>query len=263
MKNYIVPIIAVIVAVIATATYLISQYVGNSQQVPTINDYEAPDLQHSIYTVPVEEDLDVLTVGTKKMYGDASYVTVELVERTVSEDKDGNCTTNYDKYIVSEVNIKEQRDWTEDYFYTFAEDNFNDEKVSKISFEEGFGFSYAGLSGWQLYEELLNQNHINTEDLSNVTFDAETYQRTGQKLYVFNKRQEIIDKLLYGEVYDKIVDTKVYYEVTESEKGILIPDNFYAAVTYEYDGYTITKSSFLQVYVNSYDLSKEGLDAEN
>lgn len=199
----------------------------------------------------------VISEEGKKLFEQAQYLTVEKVIRTTVEDAAGKSSTNYGTYLVSDIDIKNKMDETADYSTALVEDGFRDEKIKGITFEEGFGLTYSNKNGWELYEELLVKNGMDGS-LDDVSFDTETYKMTKQKIYLLNEHCSILDSMLEGEDYDKVMESKVYYQMTENEEGVRIPDSFTAIMKYQTGNQIITKSIFLQVAINNWNTGKEG-----
>lgn len=59
------------------------------------------------------------------------FISVEKAERTTVEDTDGNSTTTYQTYIVSDLNLKEQKEKTEDYMLALASKEMDDSFVRR------------------------------------------------------------------------------------------------------------------------------------
>lgn len=248
MKNNVIPTLIIATAIMVLVAVFLRWRMTNDKNFKG----DAPSqyvAEHAIYVEPVEEVTEVISDEMKELFDGADYVTVELVERTTIEDETGDSNTKYDRYVISDVNLKDGSDWTEDYHDSLEEGLFDESGNKQISFQEGFGFSYKGLSGWQLYEELLKANGFDG-DLSDVTFDADTNKRTGQQLYRLNEDCTVIKKLLSGEVYDEILDYKVTYVMAEDGKHNMMPDCFNAEVIYQYKNWKITKNLYVQVFIN-------------
>lgn len=191
------------------------------------------------------------------LFDNAKYLTVEKVIRTTIEDIEGNSNTRYDTYIISDIDLTSGTDQTEDYSEALVGGEFDKEKIQNIDFSDTFGIDYAKKSGWKLYEDLLSENGING-NLDDVIFDEDTYETTKQKLYVLNDRCDILDSMLENVVYDEVLESKVLYQTTESEKGVIIPDSFTVIAQYQKGNQTVTKSLFLQVSINNWNTEEEG-----
>lgn len=115
---------------------------------------------------------------------------------------------------------------------------------------------YEDINGLDIYEDILKGNGIES-DLSDGVFDEATYKMTGQKVYEF--QNECITQMLLKDVsYDKLLDSKVFFEMVE-EEGVEYPGYFSAVVQYESKGMTITKSLYVAVTVNNWqECSIEG-----
>lgn len=185
----------------------------------------------------------------EKYFSDAKFITVSKVVRTIEERPDGETFTTYEEYMVSDIDFETNADFTEDYSKAMAGTEFHAELVKKDSFENVFGFSYKEKDAWQIYKELLMLNSV-SGDFEKATLDEATYDITKQRLYEFTPNEALWEHMLEGLVYDEIIESKVTYQVEESEGGVLYPDCFVATVVYTDAGWKVTKSMFLQVTVN-------------
>ena len=222
---------------------------GNNKQETSIEESENEALQ----TEEVEHQNEMVPNRGeyKAYYENAKFITVEKVERTITESLDGSSDTSYDTYFVSDVYMEKGTDFTEDYACAMIGNEFEKELVSKMEFEEAFGFSYAELDAWEIYEKLLSENGMEME-LEDAVFDEDTYRRTTQIIYEMHDRNadKIWNRFLQDEAYDEIISKKVCYQVMTSEDGITYPDCFTAELKYRNGDTLITKSIFLQVIVN-------------
>lgn len=199
-----------------------------------------------------------LSDNYQKPFADAGSVTVEKVERTTVEDMQGNSKTTYQNYAVSDVDLKAQKDDTEDYVKALASDEMDDSLVRKISFEEAFGFSYDSLNGSEILQRLMERNGFDGS-LYKVDFDKQTYDMTKQNLYVLKDECGVIKKMLKGVSYDELFESTVSYQTVKTEDGVVIPDCITATVKYRAGDKTYTKNVFLQVSINNWE-ETEGLD---
>lgn len=106
---------------------------------------QTEELEHPNEMVPKREEY-------KAYFENAKFITVEKVERTITESLDGSSDISYDTYFVSDVYIEKGTDFTEDYACAMIGNEFEEELVSRMEFEEAFGFSYAELDAWEIYE---------------------------------------------------------------------------------------------------------------
>ena len=112
MKNNILPVLIIATAIMVLTAVFLRHMMVNSKHYE--GDMEPPKIEHAIYVTPVEDEPyeEVVTQDMKKLFDDASYVTVELVERTIIEDENGNSNTKYDRYVISDVDLKKNTDDT-------------------------------------------------------------------------------------------------------------------------------------------------------
>ena len=204
------------------------------------------------------KDAGPLSEKSTEVFKNANYVTIEKVIRTTVDDGDGNSTTSYEEYVVSDVNLKDGKDFTSEYTEALAGEEFEEEKVIDIDFEKAYGFEYTKKSGLDLLEELLTSNGIDG-DLSNVTLDEEAEQTIGQKRYVLNDECSITGKLLENEEYEQVLEKKVFYQTMTNDDGVTIPDYFSVMVQFTDGTKTVTKSMYLQVSINNWEV-EEGQD---
>lgn len=182
-------------------------------------------------------------------YESARYLTVEKVIRTQIENEDGTVETQYDSYLLSDMDLKNRTDETMDYSEASVGEGFEIDKGKQTDFISEFGFDYKQISGDEVYEQLLSTMRIK-ENLNEVAFDQDTYEKTGQRTYVLDQSSDVIDKLIQGVEYDELISSKVFYQVVEDEGNSQVPDYFVAFVQYKMDGQIITKNLFLQVTIN-------------
>ncbi|MDO5292759.1 MAG: hypothetical protein Q4F05_08415 [bacterium] len=213
-------------------------------------------------TVDTDISKDEMLIGViseegKVAFENAEYVTVEKVVRTTVEESDGKSNTNYDTYVVADLDIGNGQDVTVDYSNALLGKGFQDEKIESRTFEEAFDLAYTNKNGWELYEALLLKNGIDGS-LDDVSFDTNTYEMTKQKLYVLNERCSVLNNMLDGVDYDNVLEAKVYYQIAENEEGVMIPDSFTAITKYKKGDQTATQSIFLQVAINHWESREEG-----
>lgn len=198
----------------------------------------------------------------KSYFSNAGNLTVEKVERTVVEDGEGNFTTSYDVYVVSDIDLENQTDQTEDYTKALAEEELDESLIEKTEFQKAFDVDYKDQDGWTIYEKLFLKSGFDG-DLENVTFDKETNELTGQKLYVFDQPCSVIEEMLPKDNTGEVLDQKVFYQSMETEDGVVIPEYFSAVVQYRAGDKKITKSLYLQVTVNNWEEESHEADKES
>lgn len=199
-------------------------------------------------TEDVNEDMvDLIELDS---FDVARYLTVEKVVRTQTEMEDGTVETQYDSYLLSDIDMKNGVDETTDYSDASVGDGFEIEQGRATSFESELGFDYKKLDEPGFYEKLLSVIGINGS-LDNVSFDEDTNELTGQKIYVLNDKCDVIDNLMMNVSYDELLSSAVSYQAKEGIDGVIIPDYFTAVVQYRVNGMTVTKNLFLQVTINT------------
>lgn len=201
-----------------------------------------------------EKEAEEEAVISTKQFSAAQDLTVEKVERTIIEEGEGNSQTTYDTYMVSDVSLSKGTDKTDSYAKAMADGKFNVDLIETVDFTEAFGTSYAGKDGEELLVDLLTENGFST-DFAGLTFDKDTYELTGQNIFLLNNCA-VLEKLLESEV-DEVIKKEAYVQVMEDVEGNKTPEFFSAQVQYKKDGKTITKSVYLQVTVNDYSGREE------
>ena len=184
-----------------------------------------------------------------KPYNSARYLTVEKVIRTQTERTDGTVETQYDSYLLSDIDLKNGTDETTDYSKASVGDGFEIGNGRTTEFSSAFGFHYKQMSGAEVYEQLLDKIGIQS-DLDTAIFDQDTYEKTGQKTYVLDQGSDVTDKLMKSVDCDELISSKVFYQITESKEDSRIPEYFVAIIQYKVDGQLVTKNLFLQVTIN-------------
>ncbi|MDD3185702.1 MAG: hypothetical protein PHT76_10435 [Anaerostipes sp.] len=180
----------------------------------------------------------------------AKYMSVEKVIRTMTESADGSTETKYDSYVLSEIDLVNQKETTMDYSNASVGDGFEVEKGVSTDFKTEFGFDYQQMNGEQIYDELLKTSGIDA-DLNQVTFDTNTFEMTGQEIYVLDKECSIIKNLLEDTEYDELISSEVSYQLVKTADEINVPDYFTAVVQYRVNEQIITKNLFLQISFDS------------
>lgn len=210
--------------------------------------------------VLTDEEKGPISGESSELYDAAEAFIVEQVLRTQTETEDGSIETYYGSYIQAEVNLVEGNDVTIDYTQASVGSDFQLEEAVTIEFSEAFGFDYRGMSGADIYEQLLWNAGID-KSLDEVTFDESTYEMTGQEIYVLENECEIINQLLQDVSYDELIGTEVSYQMLqgteESSNEYVIPEFYTAMVQYEVDGTIVTKNLFLQISIVNTDANED------
>ncbi|MDD3240016.1 MAG: hypothetical protein PHW47_08035 [Lachnospira sp.] len=199
---------------------------------------------------------EVITSDGITLYENAKYLTVEKVIRTTVETEDGTSETKYDTYLVSDVDLVNGKDQTEEYAKALDVTELDDSKVEQVAFLDSFGVSYENQNGWEVYENLLAENGI-CVDINQAVFDQETYEMTKQKRYMLKDSACTMFKEIEDAGYDQLLNQKLSYQVATTEDGIQIPDSFLAEIRYKVGERTVTKSMFIQVAINNWNTEGE------
>ena len=190
-----------------------------------------------------------------KALTEADYITIEKVERVIRENNEGEYLTNYDTYLVAEFGVGRDEPIVCDYALAIAEEEFDDKKVGTMSFNDAFDFEYQRENAWELYQKLLKANGIDA-DIQNATFDAKSYETTGREIYVLNENCSIVEWML-AEEYDEILEQRVHYEMTTLKSDVDVPENFLVTVKFRSGNEIVTKTLFLQVSVNEWEVGMD------
>lgn len=138
--------------VVAVTMVLIFFYNENTVDKPREDDVQIENLvtegtvEDNPLTVPCSSEYE-------KYFASAEYITVSKVVRTIEERPDGEIFTTYEEYLVSDIDLVNGSDFTEDYTVAMKGSEFNEDKVKRGSFSEIFGFSYENKDAWEIYEE--------------------------------------------------------------------------------------------------------------
>lgn len=186
---------------------------------------------------------------------EADHITIEKVERVIRENSEGAYITNYDTYLVAEFGVGGSAPIVCDYALAIAEEGFDDSKVGTMSFADAFGFEYKQENVWDLYQKLLAANGIDA-DIQNATFDVKSYETTGREIYIMNGDCSITE-LMLSEKYDEILEQTVYYEMTTLKSDVDVPDSFLATVKFRCGNEIVTKTLYLQVSVNEWEVGAD------
>lgn len=190
-----------------------------------------------------------------KALTEAEYITIEKVERVIRENSEGEYLTNYDTYLVAEFGVGTDAPIVCDYALAIADEEFDDKKVGTMSFVNAFDFEYQKENVWELYQKLLETNGIDA-DIQNATFDAKSYETTGREIYILNEKCSIVDWML-AEEYDEILEQSVHYEMTTLKSDVDVPENFLVTVKFRSGNEIVTKTLFLQVLVNEWEVGMD------
>lgn len=205
-----------------------------------------------------EEATPKETEEMKKYYDDriqlqpfeeARYLTVEKVIRTQIEKEDGTVETQYDSYLIADIDLASNLAGTTDYSNASVGDGFEISEGQVIDFQTAFGFDYEKMDGKTMYEQLLLSVGI-TGNLDEATFDQDTYDKTGQRIYELVEKENAVEKLMEGIAYDELLSSKVFYQSMEDADGNIVPDYFVVITQYKVGDDIATRNLFLQVTMN-------------
>lgn len=202
----------------------------------------------------------LITRDVLQDYANADRVSVEIVERTTREKGDIS-VTSYDRYLVSEIDLNEQVDWTEDYHEALLHEN-TEAGGKTIAFKDVFGFSYAGMDGEELLERLLRKEGFSISG-DRIQMNREKKEQTGQTFYEISGESPAEDALLEGISKEDIRKRMHGICMGQDSKKGHVPDCFLAEVVFQKDGWTMTRSRYAQVTVEDPAVGKEGVNEEN
>lgn len=239
--------IAIVFAV--TVAFIVCMLVMNKKGFSKPNSTERNRVE-----VMVEMNKPISDKAIEALKG-ADHITIEKVERVIRENNEGAYITNYDTYLVAEFGVGGNAPIVCDYALAIADEGFDDSKIGTMSFVDAFGFEYRQEDVWELYQKLLTANGIDA-DIQNATFDAKSYETTGREIYVLNEDCSIID-LMLSEEYDEILEQRVHYEMTTLKSDVDVPDSFLATVKFRCGNEVVTKTLYLQVSVNEWEVDAD------
>ncbi|MDD3416574.1 MAG: hypothetical protein PHY47_21710 [Lachnospiraceae bacterium] len=222
--------------------------VHKTQSTETVSDVETESM-------PIAEKVSnnpVLAEDFKKTFETTNALSVEKVVRTITESEDGGTNTKYESYLLSYLDLSNHTEQTMDYSNASVGEDFEVNKVIESDFISEYGFDYNQINGYELYERLLKESGIDG-NLNKVTFDAKTYDMTGQEVYVLDQECSVIQKLLKKVDYDEIISSEVSYQITNIN-GVVMPEYFTAVVQYKAGTQIVTKNLFLQITLESANL---------
>lgn len=173
------------------------------------------------------------------------YLTIRKHTNEITYDKEGNPTVEHLELIVSDINFTINEDCTINSLkLKDGEDPF---AAPRLNFEETFGFDYNKCENvFAVIMKMAKENGIST-DLENAELNEKTFEITGQENYTLKNSKDlpIIQEMLASIEYDKILETKVvydlvYYDGSELEvytgpSGYSI-HNITASIMYEKNG---------------------------
>lgn len=236
-------IFALTVAIVVAASFSIAWYVRQGK------------LPGATKEAAKESDF-VMDEKVMDYFKEAEYVTVEKVERTCIDYEDGNFDTNYDTYLVSDLDLKQGIENTQEYSASLASAEMDDSKIENTSFLEQFGFEFETKKAWDIFADIIGSNGID-QSLSEVDFDKDTYELTKQKLYVLRGKCKILDEMLEGVEEEDVTEAKVYYQTVESAEGVEVPEGITAYVQYKKGTSYVTKTMYIELIVNHWTDGEE------
>lgn len=231
---------------VITVAFIVGIFLMNKKTISMPRDSEV-----TMEEIMVEKNKPISDEAIKALT-EAEYITIEKVERVIRENSEGEYLTNYDTYLVAEFGVGTDAPIVCDYALAIADEGFDDKKIGTMSFVNAFDFEYQKENVWELYQKLLKTNGIDA-DIQNATFDAKSYEITGREIYVLNEGCSIIDWML-SEEYDEILEQRVHYEMTTLKSDVDVPDNFLATVKFRSGNEIVTKTLYLQVSVNEWEV---------
>lgn len=249
-----------VIFVIALTVIVMAIGVGIKEKDEAVKPTE-PEVADLLYREVIPEKEYSLSKEYGKPFEEASWITVEKVDRTTVEDKDGGSKTTYHTYVVSDVDLKNQKDDTEDYVRALASEEMDDSLVRRVNFDECFGFSYRDLNGYEVLEKLMDENGFDGS-LYDTEYDENTYDMTKQNLYVLKNDCSVIKQMLDGVEHDELIESKVSYQTIKTDDGVVIPDCITAVVKYRIGEDTYTRNIFLQVSINNWEEMEGANDME-
>lgn len=244
-------IIAITFGAIVGWYYYHNHTLPSYQTDPILTDEEKNQLDDS-ESEECEEADEINAQVVYEPFEAANNITVEKVVRTTVKNGSGDSETTYDSYLVSDVDLKNRTDNTEDFSVALGSEEYDETKIQTASFADAFGFSYEGLSGLAVHDQLLKAAGFDG-DLATVSFDEDTYKMTGQKLYILKDKCTVLKQLIPEDDSVNVLESKAYYQTTEDKDGLILPDYYVAMVRYQQGDNTIEKSLYLQITINNWE----------
>jgi len=252
------------VAIIVIVLVIVAMVTAKNQKKTEVSgpdDVQISDLVYREEPTPIvdgeagaaddqEKKVKAFISNYEKTLSDAEFITVEKVVRTIEEDTEGNYSTVYDAYLVSDINLSKKTDNTEEFAEAISAKEYDESLIKEVSFSDGFGFSYQGLNARGIYETLLDMEGF-SGDLTEVTFDEETNALTGQNIYLLKNEGSVIEHLLPDYEEKDVIEKRVYFETTKATDTEM-PDYFVAVIKYREGDKVIEKSIYLQIFLNEW-----------
>ena len=249
-KGKIVIMMIAIAIVFITAILMATSYDNKKKtEVSGPDDVIIDDL---VYREEIKDTPEKVFANYEKNLNEASNVLVEKVIRTSVEEADGNYSTNYEVYVVSNVDLVKRSDDTEDFTEAVSAKEYDDELIKQVSFSDGFGFSYQGLNAVGIYETLIDIEGF-AVNVNYVSLDEDRTKLTGQNNYIINDDSHIIEKLLPDYESKDVIEKKAYFQ-TIKEGNMEIPEFFVAVIKYREGDQIIEKSIYLQISANKWEV---------
>lgn len=240
-------VLAIVITFVMVAAFYIgfgkrevSNEKGNADVIETVCE---ETLETAKEEIP-KEDGAKEAVDSRAAYDSFSKLQMEKIYTETVDEGNGKQTMQYKTYYLSDVDISSGNDMTADYTQAVGTEAFDSDKISDISFEEAFGFSYTSCN--DLYE-VMEKARVSMgfdADYETASLDENKKNLLGEESYVFDKDCSILEQLLENIDYDTLIQKKCTYSVTEID-GIKSPASFTAVVQYEKENVTYTKTAYL------------------
>ena len=193
--------------------------------------------------IPEEEGAKE-AVDCRVAYDSFSKLQMEKIYTETVDEGNGKQTMQYKTYYLSDVDISSGYDTTADYTQAVGTEAFDSDKISDISFEEAFGFSYTSCNDLSEIMEKARVSMGFDADYETVSLDENKKNLLGEESYVFDRDCSILEQLLENIDYDTLIQKKCAYSVAEME-GTKYPTSFTAVVQYEKGNVIYTKTAYL------------------
>lgn len=182
-------------------------------------------------------------------YENAGNLSIEKVIRKVVMDDSGDSNTYYEDYLMSDVDLENGTDFSENYSDALQTEFLDENAVDKKSFVDLFGFDYRGLNGREIKDRILTDNGF-VLDYKSAVLDEEEKKMSDIEVYELENQGTVFEKLLAGEEYDSINEQRITCQFSENADGVKIPDYYYAQVSFVKGNATTIKTLYLQVGIN-------------
>lgn len=186
--------------------------------------------------------------GLKETFESANHITIEKMIRTTTEDEEAEYHTAFEEYVISDIDLKEQTDSSEDFSNAFDGEMLDEEKAEIKAFNDIFGFDYKNMNAWEIQEKFYESCGIEIH-FKNATLEEGEGEDSQYQTFILS--EDVISKDLLDQIdCDEILDKKVTCSCRNTEDGVMIPEYYLVNIRYTKDDLIHTKTLYLQVGIN-------------